>query len=198
MNFHEIFYQPPTQIRFRADLNSLVERLRLALPPGSDLVVRKKIGLIAWKDHHGQVRFFWFTDYNAITYRLSTKIVVYEHNLPKRFRSGMNWPSHPDQLWHYPHCRCELSFHYTEADQISALELIAFLNSAFSRGDGPVEGQAQRASFYQWLLFAHDPSYPGYAWSRLGQSEQNKLNRLLDPRIGQIPQHASKEGGEDT
>lgn len=68
---------------------------------------------------------------------------------------------------------CELTLHHDEFDRRTGADLARLLRDPALWGDGEV---------WRWPLFAHDRSYPSYAWSEMA-ARTYEADRLLREEI---------------
>jgi hypothetical protein len=133
-------------------LGAVYARLREAVcDVGREFVPNcgKKNGFLVWRvgDGRAWVRLLC---YSPKSFRLSTLGGWYyydrEHRAPYAF---------------------ELSFAPEEIDEV-AHGFVRFVESVFASG-------GDKNLFWSWPLFVHDPGYPHYAWTVLGQQRENRV-----------------------
>jgi hypothetical protein len=166
-----IYEDDYTSKYYRETFARLMGEVHKALPPETEIFKRQKIGLIGWKLGQDRRAYFWLTEYNEIIYRLRTDLEVGPHDLPKRFWGPDERFLGPYRLpvisTHSPY-GAELSFHFSEASNITGPELVRFVEDCFQYPE-------QRKLIFQWpLFFASGKWNTDYAWSELGKAEQTK------------------------
>ena len=176
-----IYEDDYTRTHYCETFAHLVSEVSKTLPPETQIFQRQKAGLIGWKIRRDRRAYFWLTEYNEIFYRLRTDFQIQVGDLPQRF-----WDSQERFLGPYkqpiifprPPYSAELSFHFSEANNITGLELVRFVEDCFQYPE-------QRELIFQWpLFFASGEWHPDYAWSLLGKAEQTKREhtRHTEPR----------------
>ena len=157
------FTWPERRRRARRLHAMLLDTIRASLAPEcvQSLYSSPPQGVIAWEK--GEWTFcFQLNPYDEFAWRLTNRW-IHEHRLPKRLRKRLVIESNGATCYvpvPEPQHRFELSFIGEEASLVATLELVRFIESAFST--------KERAEVYKWRLFSHDESYPHYAWTRRG------------------------------
>jgi hypothetical protein len=166
---------------YRETFAYLASEVHKTLPPETEIFKRQKTGLIGWKLRGDRRAYFWLTAYNEIIYRLRTDLQIEARDLPQRFWSPDErflGPYRQPVISTQPPYSAELSFHFSEANNVTGPELVRFVEDCFQYPE-------QRELIFQWpLFFASGKWHPDYAWSLLGKAEQTKREhtRHTEPR----------------
>ncbi|MGA8660451.1 MAG: hypothetical protein WB586_30405, partial [Chthoniobacterales bacterium] len=166
--------------RFSTDFDRIASEVRRALPQGAEVCIRKKLGLIAWKNL-SQLRFVYLLQLNRVIYRFSLSRGPIQNNLPDQIVGTID-------LNHGQRYPAQLNFHYSETFLIKGTDLVRFTEDCF-------RFFAQPKYIYPWpLFFASGRWQPRMAWTELAQRAQRKLSpeeQLL--RQVQLPTPQSKQ-----
>ena len=150
---------------FSTNFDRIASEVRRALPRGTEVCIRKKLGLIAWKTL-GQIRFVYLLQFNRIIYQFS--LGPNQNNLPAQITGATD----PNKC---PRYYAELNFHYSETPLIRGTDLVRFVEDCFRFPTQPQD-------IYRWpLFFASGRWKLRLAWTTLAQSEQKNLP--LEARI---------------
>jgi hypothetical protein len=135
------------------------------LPRRTELCVRKKLGLLAWKVD-GKLRFVSVLEFNPFIYRLSTEFPTNLKNLPSQFYGAAD----PNSC---PRYHAKLNFHCTETPLINGAELLRFIEDCF-------RFPSQPEYIYRPPLFFASGRWkkPAMAWTELARSTQIELSPL--------------------
>jgi hypothetical protein len=170
---------------FREVFDLLANVVRNSLGPEDEMYTKKKRGFVAWKRYQGPdmslrkgsenwlLYFFWITCYNEFTFRLRGDLQAYDCLTAKFWppvrpaRSRFGWYTAEGQSLTRDHYRYELSFVADDIPKVACDDLITFVESTF-------EPPYERESIWYWPLFAHDQSFPWYAWSKTGKKEYDR------------------------
>jgi hypothetical protein len=166
---------------FREVFQRLTETIQSTLSGADQLYTKKKARIIAWKraplqaSAHWRLCFVWLTQYDCSTFRLrSNGDPIYD--ITAKF-----WPPISsarriiscagERLVN--HYRFELSFCAEDLAQVATPDLVRFIESTFEHPDN---GEA----IWRWPLFAHDRSYPHYAWSGPASREYERRRSIRE------------------
>jgi hypothetical protein len=173
--------QSARRANFREVFARLTQAVQSTLAASDSIYTKKKTGIIAWKRaplqalQHWKLYFVWLTQYDSSTFRLRSDFES-THDITATF-----WPPVRDarRIWGQSgerlakHYRFELSFCAEDLPQVATPDLVRFVESTFEHPD-------DAEAIWSWPLFAHDQTYPHYAWTVAGSRECERRRAIRE------------------
>jgi len=155
--------------------------IRSTLAHHAEVYTRRKHDFIAWKCR-SQLCFVWLITYNSFTFRLKSTYDA-SQSLTAKFwppvKAARTYWNSPESAALREHYQFELSFIAADLPLVASPDLVRFVNSTFEPG-------VNHESIWRWPIFAHDESYPEYAWTVQAETEyerRRKINESKEQRL---------------